>query len=104
MRKRYIVALDSHTKEQNQKFKDFINENSLGWWYWINGFWLLTDPKGAFTARQLRDKLGIIYPEVRKLIIELRGSPDDDTWSGYGPNTENKNMFNWLITTWPKKE
>lgn len=98
MKKRFVVALDSYTDIQNNEFKSYIKDNGYGWWHWINGFWLLVDNTGDLTAKKLRDDLAVIYPGVHKLILELRG--DDDTWSGFGPKTENKDMFSWLKKNW----
>ncbi len=98
MRKRFVVALDSNTGEQNEQFKEYIRDLRLGWWYWLDGFWLLTDSSGELTASELRDDLGEIYPGVRKLVLELRG--DDDTWAGFGPKNDAKNMFSWLKRNW----
>ncbi|MBG0624982.1 hypothetical protein I4P27_11140 [Enterobacter roggenkampii] len=101
MRRKFAVALDSSTVEQNKKLKEFIEENGLGWWHWINNFWLLTDAKGNFSAQSLREKLNEIYPGVHLLVISL--DKDGESWSGYGPKNETKNMFNWLKDTWDKK-
>lgn len=98
MKKRFAVALDSYTDVQNKEFKAYIKDNGYGWWHWINGFWLLVDSTGELTAKKLRDDLGVIYPGVHKLILELNG--DDDTWSGYGPRTGDKDMFSWLNKNW----
>tara|TARA_B100000959_G_scaffold244599_1_gene268639 strand:- start:2911 stop:3207 length:297 start_codon:yes stop_codon:yes gene_type:complete len=98
MKKRFVVALDSNTKKQNDEFKEYIEEHGFAWWYWIDGFWLLVDSSGKLTASKLRTDLGEIYPGVHMLVLELQG--DDDTWSGFGPNTENRNMFSWLERNW----
>jgi hypothetical protein len=98
MKKRFIVALDSSTKEQNDMFKEYIDHHGLGWWHWIKDFWLLIDSKGYLTARELRDELGKIYPGVYKMVLELRSG--DDTWSGYGLAKEDRNMFDWLRKYW----
>ncbi len=98
MRKRFVVALDSNTQEQNDQFKDYIRVHRLGWWYWIDGFWLLIDSSGELTAKKLRTDLGKIYSNVHKLVLELKGN--DDTWSGFGPTSEDKNMFSWLNRNW----
>lgn len=98
MKKRFVVALNSNTKEQNDVFKEYIKANGYGWWYWIDGFWLLTDRNGNLTAKKLREDLGEIYPGVRLLVLELRSG--DDTWSGHGPKQEGRNMFAWLRRNW----
>ena len=100
MRRKVAIALNSSTKEQNLELQKFITENGLGWWHWIDNFWLLTDQNGKLTARDIRDKLGEIYPSVRCIVLSL--DKDNDTWSGFGPNSSEKNMFNWLKETWDK--
>lgn len=100
MSKRYIVALDSSTNEQNYALQDFIKENSLGWWYWIKTFWLIIDSKEKFSASDIRDVLNRTHPKVDCLVIEL--NEHGDTWAGYGPATEEKNMFKWIKKNWEK--
>ena len=98
MKKRFIVALNSNTEEQNKEFKKYIKENGYSWWYWIDGFWLLIDAKGELTASKLRKDMDEFYPEVRRLVLEIRDG--DDTWSGLGPKKDGKNMFAWLHRNW----
>jgi len=98
MKKRFVIALDSHTKAQDDAFKEYISNKKYGWWYWIDGFWLLVDSSGELTANKLRTDLGEIYPGVHKLVLELHGN--GDKWSGFGPNSETKNMFSWLKKNW----
>lgn len=98
MRKRFVVCLNSSTNEQNEKFKEFIKESRLGWWHWLSNSWLLVDSKGQCTASSLRDQLNRNYPGIHSLVLELRG--DDDTWAGFGPSGEDKNMFKWIKENW----
>lgn len=101
MRKRFIVTLDSSTDEQDKAFIGFIREHGLGWWHWISTNWMLVDSKGKFTAKTLRSELMRIYPSINMIIIEI--SDEGDTWAGFGPNGEKKNMFTWLKNTWKSK-
>lgn len=98
MKKRFVVALDSAIKEQDEAFKEYVRSRGLGWWHWLTNLWLLTDASGQLTASEIRDVLTEIYPRVHALVLELRG--DDDTWSGIGPKTEKRNMFKWLHKNW----
>ncbi|CNF16496.1 Uncharacterised protein [Yersinia rohdei] len=100
MKKRFAVAIDSSTPEGNDAFIEFIRENGLGWWHWIENFWMISDRKGKLSASDIRDKIGEIYPGINTIVIEL--SEDGDTWSGYGPKKENKSMFTWLRNNWKK--
>lgn len=100
MSKRFIVGVDSSTEEQDKAFLSFVKSHGLGWWHWLENFWLITDSSDQLTASDIRDELGKTYPGVHKLVIEL--SDSGDTWSGYGPKSEKRNMFNWLNETWGK--
>ena len=102
MAKRFIVGLDESTAEQNEKFKQYIDEQGLAWWHWIDNFWLLKDSSETLNSEVIRDELGEIYPNVHKIVIELKGDSINDTWSGYGPSGEKRNMFDWLHNTWSK--
>lgn len=99
MRKRFVIALDSGTKAQNDQLLEYITSGGYGWWSWINGFWLLVDPAGKLDANKLRVDLGNIYPSVKMLILEIHGNADG--WSGFGPNGDgDKSMFTWLKENW----
>ena len=97
-RRRFVVALDSTTKEQNDGFREFIKDNGLLWWHWLDDTWLIVDPSGKFTAHDMVVEAMPRYPEVHLLVIQL--DPTGDRWSGFGPNTEESNMFEWLQETW----
>lgn len=98
MKKRFILSLDSSTTEQDELFEKFVDENGLDWWHWLNNLWLLVDPKGNFSASEIRDEANRIYPHVNKLVLEIRS--DDDTWSGFGPSKPEKDMFKWIKENW----
>lgn len=102
MRKRFIILIDNTTNEQDEKFLEYIKENGFGWWHYLNNSWLLTSYKD-FTVNKIRDDLNKIYEGETKLIIELRGNTND-TWAGFGPQGETRNMFTWLKETWNKKD
>ena len=98
MKKRFVVCVDSSTASQNEAFKAFIQRNSFGWWHWLSNVWLLVDSKGISSARDIRDELANIFPGVHNLVLELREG--DDTWSGFGTKTPDKDMFKWLKKNW----
>lgn len=100
MKKRFVVAVDSATKEQNDTFREFLKSRGLGWWHWLTNLWLVADGAGRLTAQEIRDVLRQHYPSVHTLVLELR--EDDDTWSGFGPSSETKNMFKWLRQNWSR--
>lgn len=100
MSKRFIVAIDRSNQEQNKAFLDYIQSQNLGWWHWIENFWLLVDTNNKLTAAAIRDKLDELYPSITNMVIELSASWD--TWAGFGPSTKERDMFQWLKDTWTK--
>lgn len=102
MKKRFIVALDSSTSEQDKIFINYLKAKNVGWWHWLNNLWLIYTDTGDLTARKIRDDLNVIYPTTNKIIFELSG--DSDTWSGFGPSSEERNMFKWIHENWKKDE
>ena len=96
--KKFIVALDKSSKEQNQIFVQFCKEKKVGYWHWLSNLWLITTTSEEFSAKWLRSKLREIYPNIHLMVFEI--SKEGDTWAGFGPNSEDRNMFNWLKTTW----
>ncbi|AYZ32601.1 hypothetical protein [Serratia sp. FDAARGOS_506] len=100
MRRKYIVALDSSTAEQNEEFRKYIKKNGMGWWHWLNNFWLLTDSEGKKTAGDIRTDIRKFFPGIRLLVLQI--DKEGDTWAGFGPNSDEKNMFTWLKSTWDK--
>jgi len=97
MKKRYVVAIDTGTKEQNDAFVKLLRERGLGWWHWLTNCWLITDSRGQLSASELRDKVQSTF-QCNCLVLELRDG--DDTWAGYGPQTEKRDMFKWLKENW----
>ncbi len=104
MSKRFIIALNSSTTEQNESFLQVIKENSFGWWHHLENFWLLKTHDDEATAESVGQHVEKIYPGVYKLVLEL--SKDNDSWHGFGPNGDPKegqaNMFTWLHGDWTK--
>lgn len=98
MRKKYIVAIDSSTNEQNTTFLDFVKAQGFGWWHWIKNVWLLTDPTGRSSSVKIRDKLMKIFTGEGCIVIEL--AADHDTWAAFGPKGPKINMFDWLNENW----
>ncbi|MFS3509318.1 hypothetical protein [Citrobacter braakii] len=101
MKKRYIISLNPATPEQDKKFVAFIKEHGLGWWHWLENTWLLVDRNGRFSAAELRAELKNIYPKIHMLVIEL--SDEGDNWAGFGPKSEDQDMFSWIKRNWETK-
>ncbi len=99
MKKRFIVAIQGMTAEQEQAFADFLDSKSCGWWHWIYNFWLVVDPSETLTAASLRDEINTISPGLKRLVVDVTESRRA-VWAGYGPSSEERNMFNWLREDW----
>ena len=101
--KRFVVLLgNTATQSQHRAFKDFVSQGGIGYWHWLSHAWLLTtDDVPLFSAPWVRDKVEEFYPSIRCLVLEL--NKDGDTWSGFGPKGENKNMFTWMHKNWITK-
>jgi len=97
VKKRFVVALKSHTPAQNKEFSNYIKSKGYGWWSWIDGVWLLVDVNGKCTAASLRSALTGFYPGVYLIVLEIL--PGEDTWAGFGP-TGDKDMFAWVRRNW----
>lgn len=100
MKKRFIVCVNGSTKVQDHNFIDFIKIQNVGWWHWLTNTWLIADRNGKLSASSLRDKAVSIFGHEHVLVIEINNSRD--TWSGFGPSSEDKNMFRWLKDNWKK--
>ena len=97
MKKRFIIGVDPTSKEQEKQFIEYLRGRGCGRWHWINNFWLVTDPSGKVTAKELRDELMRIAPEARILVLPVTPTRG---WSGKGPRGPEKNMFDWLRNNW----
>lgn len=99
MRRRFVVLLDSATPEQDKEFKEWVNEQHFGWWHWLSQSWLITSTSTDMRAATLRDKATEIYDSTHLFVLELRGTVDD-TWSGFGPKSSSRDMFEWIKNNW----
>ena len=100
MKKRFIVLLDSTNVEQDKAFLAYVKAQKFGYWHWLSTSWLIADSKGKDTAQKIRDTIKETHPGVHNLIIEL--NENGDTWSGFGPTSDTRNMFDWIKKNWKK--
>jgi hypothetical protein len=98
MKKRFVVLVNSATKEQNLAFLAFLKASGLPWWHYLNNAWLLYDEQDRVSSEILRNKLIELYPGVTNLVLEF--GPGMETWNGFGPASEKRNMFKWLHSNW----
>lgn len=98
MKKRFLITLDSASSAQNKSFLDYLESKGFGWWHWIDNFWLIDAGETTITAKDIRDKLCETHPNINNFVMEI-GS-NYETWAAFGPNSEERNMFNWLNDYW----
>lgn len=97
MSRYFVVTTDPVQKEQDQEFREWIDQQEEAtWWHWIEGAWLISSDTDEMTVETLRDKICQIAPGTTNLILEV----NPETWAGYGPSTEKKSMFSWLKKEW----
>jgi len=98
MKKRFVVLIESSTKEQNEIFLSWIKSEGIGWFHWFQNTWLLSNVRGHLSASDIRSEVRKAYGSANTLVLELQGV--NDTWAGFGPNSEEKNMFKWIRDNW----
>lgn len=97
MSKRFAALLANCSKEEEDAVTQYV-KNKFGWWHWLPNVWLISTSTDL-TARKLRDDLQQIVPKKHMLILELSDT-GHDTWSGFGPATDEQNMFAWIRKYW----
>lgn len=99
MKKRFVLAIEGLNADEQKQVTELISDG-YSWWHWIDGFWLVVDNTGELTPTKLREMTKGVNENSTRLVIEIS---DSQNWSGYGPNSENRNMFDWLHGTWDSK-
>jgi len=98
MKKRYIVCINKSTEEQKESFLEYIKEKNYSWWHYLDNTWLIVDKSGKSEARDIRDVLKEVFSKEYNMVFELAAG--QGTWSGFGPNSEDRNMFDWIHRNW----
>ena len=96
MSKHFIVGTDEITKEDQEAFIRWLDDD-YAWWHWIDGMWLILDETNELTAGSIRDKLLAIAPNMNTMVFEVS---NDIVWAGFGPKSDKRNMFEWMDETW----
>jgi hypothetical protein len=99
MKKRFVVSTNSSSPEKDSLFIIFLKKNNLLWWHYLANTWLVVDPNGTLSAKDIRGNAREIFQDYN-LVLEM--TPTSDTWSGFGPSSDKKNMFTWIKKNWKK--
>jgi hypothetical protein len=98
MKRRFVIAADKLSTEQDKELKEFLHKYG-GYWHWIDNFWLLAvEGQEDVSAAKIRDKIKAINSESRAIVLEVG---EDITWAGFGKKSSaGRNQHDWLKTTW----
>ena len=97
MTRRYVVAVNTLTQDQDAAFAKALNDAGLDWWHWIGNFWLIIDRNERHTAANFRDYLNTIMAGRYSMVMEVYPGSD---WAGFGPHGEKFDMGNWIQSRW----
>ena len=101
MNRRFVIAVDGLTSEEQDKLRQFLAARGA-WWHWIDNFWLLTITSGDedISVRSIRDSIKEINQNTRAIVFEF---PEDIGWATLGrKNAKGRSMADWLKSTWAK--
>ena len=100
MKRRFIISINGEiTKENSNAFTNYLKENGMGWWHWLSNTWLVIDKNDKVDSKILRDKARDTF-NAYNLVIEVK----DGKWAGFGPKSENKDMFDWIKRNWSNEK
>ena len=99
MSRRFIVAVNTLTAEQEKQFAADLNNAGLDWWHWIQNFWLVIDRSNQYGAENIRNHLANIMPGRFSMIMEVEPTGN---WAGFGPTGDQLSMSQWLEDSWLK--
>ena len=77
-----------------------MQQRGYGYWHWLSNTWLVVAADST-TPAEMYGLTQESYPSVFFLVNEV-GNDRVNSWMGFGPNTEQRNMFEWLQQEWPK--
>ena len=97
MSRRFVVAVNTLTTEQERAFAQALSASGLDWWHWIQNIWLVIDRSDKFTPEGIRDYLNDIMPGRFSLIMEVQPM---GAWAGFGPTGDQMDMGQWIKTSW----
>jgi hypothetical protein len=95
--KRYVVATEALTEEQQRAFAARLPQPQFGWWHWLPNFWLVVDTYGTTNADYIRDQLASVSG-----IQSFVGEVEPKFWSGMFTQDKMRRdaMAMWLTEHW----
>ena len=102
MNRRFVIAAEGLTGEQERKVRDYLAEHGA-WWHWIDNLWLLstTTTSEDFGTVNILDAISKLNGDAKVLVFEF---PEDIDWAARSkPNRKGKSMSDWLRNAWARK-
>ena len=96
MSRKFVVMLESATKEQNDQFLKWIESKELAWWHWLSNAWLIHNRTDNVTSEEISTEANKIFGGLN-FVSQVR---PEGTWYGWGPSSSDRNMFEWIRNTW----
>lgn len=93
MTRRFVISAMEISTEDEKNFIEYLRTNRLGWWHWLNNFWLIVDKHDNITAANLRDELKKYSGFRRGIVMQV----EKVTWAGF---RDDPKMFDWVKSTW----
>ena len=99
MKRRFVVGVDGETQQDVDKIVQFARDNGIGWYHWIDNFWLFTSRSESITAGTIRDELRSLVRDKHLVVLQV----ENVTWATFGPKKMEKggkNISLWIRQTW----
>ncbi len=96
MTKRFLIATDPLTSDEERRLKDALGK--AGWWHWLPNFWLVKDSSDSLTPKKISDVIFEINNTVRCLVYEI----EPVGWHARTKkDASGRSMTEWLFKSWP---
>ena len=92
----FVIGINPTTSEQTDSIRNWLQSQNGTWWHWIDGMWLVVSHDPNVTAASIRENIDRLTPGVHNLVLQVQPI----NWSGFGPKSENRNMFTWIESVW----
>ena len=90
---RYILAVDKSSNQTDEILAKYFNDNNIGYWHWIESFWLLATDGKELDPNEFSKKVMDLIGERSVFVANITGG----VWSGKFANVDES------CNTWLKK-
>lgn len=90
----FVIGIEKLTERENESVRKHFSDVGA-WWNWIPGFWMVITREDMRPSK-LRDDIRELVPNKNLIVVRAESTG----WSGFGPATENRDMFSWIKRNW----